>query len=298
MTATSARVATSVCGRRVGRMSVPGQHAKASTSSATSRPGDTDEFDQSVIAHEFGHYFEDRFGRSDSIGGTRRRSTCSICASPSAKAGATRSGMALVDPVYRDSQQGMQTDFLIDMEADEPTRAGSPKLGRRNPVGPVRGPPNEPGDTVALGFTPLFAVMTGRAGTTDALTSIFTFSTALRAPMSTGDRRPADGERFPAQRLRRRRDANRRRAADLPVYKTSLNPPINVCSRSPAATSAQQARQSRLPALRQRCSALVNDSGDRRDQPGPGRSGNGSGYLRAAPGRAARSAAGTDGRKR
>ncbi len=31
--------------------------------------GDTDEFDPHVIAHEFGHYIEDRFGRSDSIGG-------------------------------------------------------------------------------------------------------------------------------------------------------------------------------------------------------------------------------------
>ena len=41
--------------------------------------------------------------------------------------------------------------------------------------------PTKPGDTVALGFTPLFAVMTGAQITTDALTSIFTFSTALRA---------------------------------------------------------------------------------------------------------------------
>src|SRR5690606_4113615 len=32
--------------------------------------GDTDEFDQHVIAHEFGHYVEDWFARSDSIGGS------------------------------------------------------------------------------------------------------------------------------------------------------------------------------------------------------------------------------------
>src|SRR5690606_24529964 len=35
--------------------------------------GDTDEFDAHVIAHEFGHYFEDRFSRSDSLGGSHFR---------------------------------------------------------------------------------------------------------------------------------------------------------------------------------------------------------------------------------
>ena len=34
---------------------------------------------------------------------------------------------------------------------------------------------------MALGFAPLFAVMTGAENTTDALTSIFTFITGLRA---------------------------------------------------------------------------------------------------------------------
>ena len=31
---------------------------------------DTDEYDRYVIAHEFGHYLEDQFSRSDSIGGS------------------------------------------------------------------------------------------------------------------------------------------------------------------------------------------------------------------------------------
>ena len=30
---------------------------------------DTDEFDDHIIVHEWGHYFEDNFGRSDSVGG-------------------------------------------------------------------------------------------------------------------------------------------------------------------------------------------------------------------------------------
>src|SRR5690606_9356664 len=34
---------------------------------------DTDEYDRHVIAHEWGHYFEHNFSRSDSIGGPHTR---------------------------------------------------------------------------------------------------------------------------------------------------------------------------------------------------------------------------------
>ena len=36
--------------------------------------GDADEFDDHIIVHEWGHYFEDNFSRSDSV----RRSSLSI----------------------------------------------------------------------------------------------------------------------------------------------------------------------------------------------------------------------------
>ena len=52
---------------------------------------DTDEFDQHVIAHEFGHYIENNFSRADNIGGHTAWATSSIRASRSAKVSVTRS---------------------------------------------------------------------------------------------------------------------------------------------------------------------------------------------------------------
>ena len=73
----------------------------------TALGGDTDEFDQSVIAHEFGHYVEDRFGRSDSIGGDHGGSATllDLRVAFGEGWGNAFSGMVLGDPIYRDSQQ-------------------------------------------------------------------------------------------------------------------------------------------------------------------------------------------------
>ena len=42
---------------------------------------DTDEFDDHVVVHEWGHYFEDQMSRSDSIGGPHSGGKNSICVS-------------------------------------------------------------------------------------------------------------------------------------------------------------------------------------------------------------------------
>ena len=133
---------------------------------------------------------------------------------------------------------------------------------------------NEPGDGVALGFAPLFAVDDRRAGTTDALTSIFTFSTGLRAAnagSAGGDRRLCStGEDIYGTDDFGAGETNDGAAAIrtiLPVYSdiTLNDPPITVCSRSPFGNAEQQqARQSRVPALRQRRAAPGHDPGDGR----------------------------------
>ncbi len=52
------------------------------------------------------------------------------------------SGMVLGNPIYRDSQQGVQGDFAIDMETDSAgegvLRLVLRTLGRRDPVGSFR----------------------------------------------------------------------------------------------------------------------------------------------------------------
>src|SRR5688572_24662810 len=75
--------------------------------------GDTDEFDQSVIAHEFGHYFEDLFSRSDSIGGDHGGAGDLLDLRVAFGEGWSNafSSMARGDVAYRDSQQGMNAEF-------------------------------------------------------------------------------------------------------------------------------------------------------------------------------------------
>lgn len=208
--------------------------------------GDTDEFDESVIAHEFGHYIEDRFGRSDSIGGEHGGSETPLDLRVAFGEGWGNafSSMARGDPLYRDSQQGVNTDFQIDMETDDTLNEGwFSEASVEEILWDLFDPANEPGDTIELGFTPIFNVMTGAEVNTDALTSIYTFITGLRAanPGSLaainalvsgedingtgdfGDGETNDGDGNPGT-------SN----GVLPVYGTIMrNQPITVCSRSP-----------------------------------------------------------------
>jgi hypothetical protein len=204
---------------------------------------DTDEFDESVIAHEFGHYIEDTFGRSDSIGGIHggSQTLLDLRVAFGEGWGNAFSGMALGNPIYRDSQEGMDTEFLIDMESDDDLNEG---WFSEASVGEILwdlfDATNEAGDTLALGFAPLLAAVTSGAHTqTDALTSIYTFivglKTANQGSLAAIDALAQGEEIFGTGDFA----ANESNDADdpqiLPIYKTiTLGAPVFVCSRSPA----------------------------------------------------------------
>jgi hypothetical protein len=145
---------------------------------------DTDEFDQHVIAHEFGHYVEDTFGRSDSIGGSHSEGARLDMRTAFGEGwGNAFAAMVLGDPVYRDSYNGFARDGLaFDLEED----SGSASDGwfSEASIGEVLwdafDATNEPGDTLSLSFGFIFAALE-RQRTTPALTSIFSFASALRA---------------------------------------------------------------------------------------------------------------------
>ena len=205
--------------------------------------GDTDEFDQSVIAHEFGHYFEDLFSRSDSIGGDHGGAgdLLDLRVAFGEGWGNAFSSMARGDTVYRDSQQGMSAEFAFSVEADDQTDEGwFSEASVQEILWDLFDPANEPGDTVALGFTPLFAVMTGAQVTTDALTSIYTFSTGLRATAPAIDDL-LDGEDISGTDDFGAGESNNGGDTEiLPVYRTiqQLGQQINVCSRSPGGNAS------------------------------------------------------------
>jgi hypothetical protein len=206
--------------------------------------GDTDEFDESVIAHEFGHYIEDRFGRSDSIGGEHSGSDSllDLRVAFGEGWGNAFSSMVRNDPIYRDSFDGVQGDFHLDMEADDQNNEGwFSEASVEEILWDLFDSANEPGDTLAMGFPPLFAVMTGAQVTTDALTSIFTFATGLRAA-NPGDQAAID-VLLHAENINGVGDFGVGESNDgdpnadtrvLPLYDTiGLGSNKSVCSRSP-----------------------------------------------------------------
>lgn len=144
--------------------------------------GDTDEFDQHVIAHEFGHYFEDQFSRSDSLGGGHDGTDrLDLRVAFGEGWGNAFSAMAVQDPQYRDSYRGVSLDFGPNLETDDPRVEGwysETSIGEI--IWDLYDSVAEPHDAIALGFKPIFDVMTGPQVTTDAFTSIFSFAAGLR----------------------------------------------------------------------------------------------------------------------
>jgi hypothetical protein len=152
----------------------------------SSASSDTDEFDQHVIAHEFGHYFEDRLSRSDSIGGDHGGGDrLDLRVAFGEGWGNAYAAMSLNDPAYRDSQQRVNSEFGFNLESDDQTAEGwFSEFSVGEILFDIFDSTADGADAVSLGFAPIFAVMTGEQTGTDALTSIYSFATALRATNS------------------------------------------------------------------------------------------------------------------
>jgi len=206
--------------------------------------GDTDEFDGHVIAHEFGHYYEDRFSRSDSIGGSHGPTDRLDSRVAFGEGwGNAFAAMALNDPVYRDSHSGVARDSGFDLENGftAAPQGWFSEMSVGKILWDVFDDDAEPGDDVALGFGPIHAVMTGAQVNTEALTSIFSFATALRganpsASTAIRDLLSAEGvsgaDAFGSNETNDGGD-------ELPIYRTLTlaGPLTDVCSRSTAGSN-------------------------------------------------------------
>ena len=156
-----------------------------------SRPGlyilgaenvDTDEYDSAVIVHEWGHYFESRFSRSDSSGGSHGPGDALEMGLAFGEGwGNALSGMVRDDPVYIDtlgpqqSRPGIVFD-LNTISASEPKAWFNEASVQHLLYQAYKSP--------AIGFGPIYRVMTGPQKTTAAFTSLFSFATYLRAAVA------------------------------------------------------------------------------------------------------------------
>jgi hypothetical protein len=155
---------------------------------------DTDEFDQHVIAHEFGHYIEFNFSRADNIGGPHGGGNkLDPRVSFGEGFGYAFAAIVLNNPVARDSFVNGTTQVSggFNVEENPPT---SPAGAQNNDYGcwcsessvwsiiwDVYDNVADANDTLALGFTPIWNVLTAQQRNTPAFTTIFSFITGLKA---------------------------------------------------------------------------------------------------------------------
>ncbi|HKZ72439.1 MAG TPA: hypothetical protein VJ011_00145, partial [Steroidobacteraceae bacterium] len=144
---------------------------------------DTDEYDEHVIAHEFGHYVEDSFSRSDSIGGPHGGGDLlDMRVAFGEGYGYAFGAIALNNPVTRDSfGLGQTSDGNFNVEGNTWARPGwFSEASNWSILWDLFDAANDGPDTVALGFASLWAVLTDEQRSAEAFTGIFPFITALK----------------------------------------------------------------------------------------------------------------------
>ena len=135
---------------------------------------DTDEFDEHVIAHEWGHYYQDAFSRDNSVGGSHTpEDILDIRVAFSEGFGNALSAMVTGDPVYKDSQ-GIASGFFIDVESNNCINEGwYSECSVQSVLYDFFDVAND--DIFSLGFDEIHEVMTSNIPTSSSLTSIFSF---------------------------------------------------------------------------------------------------------------------------
>jgi len=147
---------------------------------------DTEEFDPHVVAHEFGHYIERNFSRSDSIGGSH---TIGDRLDPRVAFGEgfgyAFGAIVLNDPQSLDSfvDGGVQRLAGFNVETNPVNSAcWCSESSVWAILWDLYDATNEGSDSLSLGLQPLWDVLTGTAHrNTPAVTSIFSFISALKA---------------------------------------------------------------------------------------------------------------------
>lgn len=152
---------------------------------------DTDEYDAAVIAHEWGHYFEDKFSRSDSIGGQHSGDDkLDMRVAFGEGFGNAWSGIATGDTVYRDTNSTAQgSGFRLGLENDADSSFPQSEEGWFNETSIQRivfdlydsDSDVLDDDAISLGFEPLYQVLTTTQKQSPYLTSLFPLIAGLKA---------------------------------------------------------------------------------------------------------------------
>jgi hypothetical protein len=144
---------------------------------------DTDEYDEHVIIHEWGHYFEEYFSRADSIGGPHSGGdVLDVRVAFGEGFGNAYSAIATDNPDYNDAQGYLQAGgFDLDIESNAcPNEGWYNECSVQSVLYDLYDTANEGGDSLSMGFSPLFDVLSDGQRNTPAVTSIFSFTHELK----------------------------------------------------------------------------------------------------------------------
>ncbi|NOZ90233.1 MAG: hypothetical protein GXO60_02985 [Epsilonproteobacteria bacterium] len=202
---------------------------------------DTDEYDDHIIIHEWGHYFEDQFSRADNIGGSHSPGEAlDIRVAFGEGWGNAFSGIATDNPIYFDTSGYQQSSgWYMDLENGAQQNPGWYSEGSvQRILYDLYDKTNESHDKTSLGFKPIYEVLVGAEKNTPAFTSIFSFIDALKKENSSQKRNIDKTVAY--ERINKIDDAygsNRTNNANsqvaTPVYKKlSIGHSITVCTRN------------------------------------------------------------------
>lgn len=150
---------------------------------------DTDEFDDHLVMHEWGHYFEDNFSRSDSLGGAHALGQSLDARLAFGEGFATAlAAMALDDPQYCDTgTPGTTQGFGSNAETDSIGIQGwFNEVSVTTLLYDLFDTDNDGADNNSIGFTPIFNTMVGPQANTEAFTTVFSFAAELRTMVNAG----------------------------------------------------------------------------------------------------------------
>ena len=145
---------------------------------------DTDEYDDHIIIHEWGHFFEDKFSRSDSIGGPHSSGdSLDIRVAFGEGWGNALSAIATDNPIYFDTSGYAQSSgWSMNIESAQAENPGwFSEASVQRILYDLYDNNNDGSDNLSLGFEPIFNAMVSKERNTPAFTSIFSFIHALKS---------------------------------------------------------------------------------------------------------------------
>jgi len=195
----------------------------------------TDEYDNHIIAHEWFHYYEDKFSRSDNIGGKHLiGDILDIRVAFSEGLCNAFSAMALDDPIYFDTNGYNQSSgSYFDIESGTNTNIGWYNEGSiQRVLYDIYDDKDDNRDKLSLGFKPIHKVMVGSQKTTELFTSIFSFITYLKKenPSNSIEIDNILEDEDIAEIIDINGTARTNKASELPTYKKLIvGSSVNVC---------------------------------------------------------------------